>query len=98
MTVDAGRVTGFAEKGAAGPGDINSGVYLLGDIFQGQDLGERFSFENDFLVRHIGRLRSLAFMAAGPFVDIGTPEGYRIAQTMSLAAADPARAAGRRVE
>ena len=77
----AGRLVGFAEKGVAGPGWINSGHYVLPrTLFDGHDLPEAFSFENDFVVP---RLRSLEFQvveSAGSFIDIGVPEDYRRAQ------------------
>lgn len=72
-----GIVTGFIEKGANGPGDINAGVYLLpNDLFDGHDLPDRFSFENDFLGPFIDDLAPRACRARGPFIDIGVPDDY----------------------
>jgi len=73
-------VTGFIEKGASGPGDINAGVYLLPkNVFDAHDLPERFSFENEFLQPFIGEIAPRAFRARGPFIDIGVPDDYRSA-------------------
>lgn len=83
LELTRGRVTRFREKGAAGPGVINAGVYLLdGDVFAGFDLPEAFSLEKDFLQPHLGALAPLAFQATGRFIDIGVAEDYQRAQTL----------------
>jgi D-glycero-alpha-D-manno-heptose 1-phosphate guanylyltransferase len=82
LRVDGDRLTGFAEKGVTGPGPINTGHYVLPTaLFDGFDLPEVFSFENDFLVPHVETLGIEVFMARGRFIDIGIPEDYRRAQT-----------------
>lgn len=72
----AGYVTAFQEKDMAshGPGIVNGGVYLLSSTLLDQlAAGEAISLEHDFLEKlPPGTL--LAYRAAGPFVDIGTPE------------------------
>ncbi len=76
-----GVVTGFAEKGPAGPGLINGGCYLLRPaLFKTYRLSGRFSFEADLLRPEIARLRPAAYLASGFFIDIGVPEDYARAQ------------------
>jgi D-glycero-alpha-D-manno-heptose 1-phosphate guanylyltransferase len=76
------RVVGFVEKGHAGPGFVNAGVYILAQgIFAGLALEEEFSFERDFLSQHVSALKPLAFPSAGEFFDIGVPEDYWRART-----------------
>lgn len=85
-----GIVTGFLEKGRAGPGDINAGVYLLSrEILQRIPPGVPFSFEQQVLVPEVGAIRPLAFATDGLFIDIGVPEDYRRAQ--GLFASPPAQ-------
>jgi D-glycero-alpha-D-manno-heptose 1-phosphate guanylyltransferase len=43
-------------------------------------LGEKFSFEKDFLAREIGGLGVAAFEVDGFFLDIGVPEDLDRAQ------------------
>ena len=40
----------------------------------------RFSFEHDYLRAEAARLRPLAYLTDGWFIDIGVPEDYRAAQ------------------
>src|SRR6185437_736988 len=88
------RVTGFAARGAAGPGLINSGVYLVSPrLFYGHDLPRIFSFERDFLPVAAGAGRVAGFVTDGWFIDIGMPEDYDRAQ--GELAAQVAAAAGR---
>jgi NDP-sugar pyrophosphorylase family protein len=73
------EVVRFAEKaGSSGPGLINAGVYLLERrIFDDIDR-PAFSLEKDVFPGLVGKeLRGVA--GAGPFIDIGTPESYRLA-------------------
>lgn len=82
VTVEGGRVTGFGEKGRRGPGWINGGAYVLNrDSDWPEGLGKHFSFEKDFLERHLELLRPAAFRVTGFFLDIGVPEDYDRAQT-----------------
>jgi D-glycero-alpha-D-manno-heptose 1-phosphate guanylyltransferase len=79
------RVIGFREKEAVeGPGWINGGVYVLEDGWQRETAARReaFSLERDLFPELCGRpeLGFYAFRAAGPFIDIGTPESYQRAQ------------------
>ena len=82
VLVGEGRLRGFAEKGLAGPGLMNAGIYAwpadwLRDIF----VDRPSSLETDVIVRWLETGRRIDVLEhAGPFIDIGTPE--------SLAAAD----------
>ena len=77
-----GRVTGFREKGQAGPGLINAGCYVLPkNILDGFPVGKAFSLETDFLVGAVARQRFDVFVTKGQFIDIGIPEDFARAQT-----------------
>jgi D-glycero-alpha-D-manno-heptose 1-phosphate guanylyltransferase len=80
-TAADGRVLGYAEKGAAGPGTINGGLYLVRrDLFAGAGLPRQFSFERDFLERRCDDLRIYGLVTDGYFIDIGIPADYARAQ------------------
>jgi D-glycero-alpha-D-manno-heptose 1-phosphate guanylyltransferase len=80
--VEDGRVIGFRPGVPGGAGLINAGVYALRrGLFDGFDLPEVFSFEQDFMAPHIGRLSVGAVVADEPFIDIGLPESYALAQS-----------------
>ncbi|MGA9853594.1 MAG: nucleotidyltransferase family protein [Gammaproteobacteria bacterium] len=75
------RVTGFAEKGQMGSGDINAGMYL----FQKQALtgippGRPASLEQEVLPKLAADGRLYAYASAAYFIDIGVVEDYRRAQ------------------
>lgn len=83
VRVEGARVTRFEEKGGTGPGLVNAGVYLLQpELLSGEHLPEAFSFETDFLAARLAALAPLAWVADGPFVDIGIPADYQRAQAM----------------
>jgi NDP-sugar pyrophosphorylase family protein len=71
-----GSVLQFAEKGEAGPGLINAGVYVLqksvvAEIPEGRPVSlERETFPSLIGNRFFGEPGTFAFM------DIGTPESY----------------------
>lgn len=77
-----GRVIGFTEKGAAGPGLINAGCYVFNkgqlDAFP---LDEPFSLETAYLARAVTLEQFDVFVTQGQFIDIGVPEDYERAQT-----------------
>jgi D-glycero-alpha-D-manno-heptose 1-phosphate guanylyltransferase len=78
-----GIVTGFQEKRRMMKGMINGGVYCLrGNIFDGLDMPDKFSFERDFLAAQNDRLRICGAPCGGNFIDIGIPEDYVAAQTL----------------
>jgi D-glycero-alpha-D-manno-heptose 1-phosphate guanylyltransferase len=76
LEVAAGRVTHFGEKGAQGPGLINAGVYVLAaDLFaRYPPPAAPFSFETDFIPRHLQAARPAAHVTRAPFLDIGVPQ------------------------
>lgn len=77
------RVTGFVEKGKAGPGYINAGVYrLTNDMLGAFPDKSRFSFEQDVLVPAVEQGRVSAFTRTRAFIDIGIPEDYARAETV----------------
>lgn len=79
-------IQGFQEKGRAGPGYINAGVYLLSaDVMNRIPAGETFSFEQQLLVPQVNELRPRAFLTKGRFIDIGIPEDYDRAQRLFTA-------------
>lgn len=79
---DGMRVTGFQEKGRAGPGWINAGAYVIDREMQWPaSLAEKFSFESDFLAPEIEFVAPAAFAVQGFFLDIGVPEDLDRAQT-----------------
>jgi len=83
------RITGFSEKGAAGPGLINAGIYLMSrNLLAVPELPEVFSFERDVLEARLADLRPLAYQTRGRFIDIGVPEDYARAQGMFAASGD----------
>ena len=74
-------VRGFREKEVKGEGYINAGIYVLRkSVFEEVDLGDRFSFEQDFLGKTIGSLAMKGFPFKGIFIDVGTPEDFRRAE------------------
>ncbi len=82
VVIEKERVTGFEEKGRSGPGWINAGAYALNrNLPWPQGLGERFSFEKDFLAPEIAQLAPAAYKVDGFFLDIGVPEDLERAQT-----------------
>ncbi|MFO1413380.1 MAG: sugar phosphate nucleotidyltransferase [Burkholderiales bacterium] len=77
VQVDNGRVVAFHEKGSAGGGYINGGVYWMRrDLFASYDLPEAFSFERDFLGSRAQALAPRAVVTDAFFLDIGTPSTY----------------------
>jgi NDP-sugar pyrophosphorylase family protein len=77
-----GRVLAFHEKGHSGPGRVNGGVYLLEPGVLGLiPQGRAVSIEKETFPLLLNRRQRLyGYPAAGFFVDIGTPEGYRLFQ------------------
>ena len=83
LVVDGDRITSFAEKGAAGPGLINAGCYVLTtDALARFPLNHPFSIETDYLVPEVMRATVDVFVTKGMFIDIGSPKDYSRAQTL----------------
>jgi NDP-sugar pyrophosphorylase family protein len=78
----AGELRGFTEK-RPGRGVINAGIYLLRDSLVGELAGPPpLSFERDVFPQLIQRGVLLKVLAVeAPFLDIGTPESLRQAQS-----------------
>ncbi len=73
-----GKILGFEEKTADGPGLINAGIYRLdAAVFRG--LGESgFSFEKDVLPNVCSRAGAYSALLDGEFIDIGVPNDYKM--------------------
>ena len=82
VSIDAGRVTGFTEKGVAGPGWINGGGYFLTReaMHALPPAGAAYSFEDAVLAPSARAGHVAAFCGTEAFIDIGVPVDYRIAQ------------------
>jgi len=81
METEDGRITGFTEKGAPGPGLINAGCYVMGrHVLDEFDRGAAFSLERDYFYNAVHRQPFRAFVSDGLFIDIGVPEDYARAQ------------------
>lgn len=77
VITDNGYVTRFAEKGKAGPGNINAGVYVIKPgVFRRFKLPQKFSIESDFLLPYIKQIKPRAFATEQYFIDIGIPDDY----------------------
>lgn len=77
VQADGDRVTNFSEKGAGGPGWINAGLYRLhAKVFDAQQHGSVFSFENQILPSLAVNGKLGACQIDGTFTDIGIPEEY----------------------
>lgn len=76
-----GRVTGFEEKGGAGPGWINAGCYFLrATAIAALPAHGPCSFERELLEPWSQSFRVAAFTGTAGFIDIGIPEDYAAAQ------------------
>ena len=77
---DDSRVFGMNEKGKAGPGLINAGIYLFSKetIIKNIAAGAS-SLENDVFPRLLSE-GLFAYKTSGRFIDIGTPESYAKAE------------------
>lgn len=90
VRVEHGRVTGFVEKGATGPGYVNAGVYWIERALALDfPAAAAFSFESGVLVPAVAREAVAAFTATSGFIDIGVPADYQRAQQLFVAATDP---------
>jgi D-glycero-alpha-D-manno-heptose 1-phosphate guanylyltransferase len=71
------KIIGFEEKKYHESGLINGGIYLLNkDFFMSFDLGEKFSFEKDFLEKYYNSYAFYGLEFESYFIDIGIPEDY----------------------
>ena len=72
----AGRVESFLEKGQAGAGAINAGLYRLCRAALPAARSGAYSLEADILPALVARRAVTALPVAGSFIDIGVPEDY----------------------
>ena len=92
QTDSRGLVTGFAEKTNAEPnGLINAGVYVFNREILEHIPEEVCSLERDIFPKLLSR-GIYALEQTGMFVDIGTPDDYALAQTLSERLYDAVRA------
>lgn len=77
-----GEIRAFREKTpGAGPGLINAGVYLMETAHAAEiPAGRAVSIESEVFPNWIGD-GLYGFVSEGPFIDIGTPESYALANT-----------------
>ncbi|MDH4235672.1 MAG: nucleotidyltransferase family protein [Nitrospira sp.] len=81
VNVKSGLVCSFESSARGSAGYINAGLYLVSrTLFDGCELPDTFSFERDFLMPRVSRLRPHAFAVEGYFIDIGVPDDYERAQ------------------
>lgn len=91
VVIERDRIVGFHEKGNAGAGWINAGVYLFSPrLFDKLVLPDKFSFESDVLVPYVHELTLDAFQTYGCFIDIGVPQDYRLAEKIFAQTGQPA--------
>jgi NDP-sugar pyrophosphorylase family protein len=77
----SGRVTGFVEKGTAGPGCINAGVYLVErGLLAEIPAGRPVSLEREVIPGWIAA-GLYGHRTGGRFIDIGTEDAYRQAES-----------------
>ena len=77
------KITQFKEKQYQKSGLINGGVYILRKaifIEKGFSVGQKFSFEADFLEKFVADLVFYGFVSDTYFIDIGIPEDFAKAQ------------------
>lgn len=75
-------ITEFVEKGVAGPGPINAGLYCIARSLLNRLPLTAFSFESDLLKPEVRKLRPRAYLFSGVFVDIGVPDDLTLARDL----------------
>lgn len=82
VIVRDGILTGFMEKASGGEGLVNAGLYILTEQnLRADEMPRQYSFETEFLQRHLAALAPTAFISSGYFIDIGVPDDFRRAQS-----------------
>ncbi|HMN32492.1 MAG TPA: nucleotidyltransferase family protein [Chitinophagaceae bacterium] len=75
------QIIGFEEKKEASSGLINGGVYCIyRNSFMNIPLEKKFSFEKDYLEKHINERDLFGFVQNKYFIDIGIPDDYNKAK------------------
>jgi D-glycero-alpha-D-manno-heptose 1-phosphate guanylyltransferase len=84
VTQEDGKVTSFIEKSAAGgPGSINAGVYLVArELLAEIPPGRILSLEKDIFPNWIDQGFFGFCSDTSLFIDIGTPQSFRSAQSL----------------
>ena len=78
-----GKITKFNEKKFCEGGLINGGIYLVNrSFFESRLFPDKFSLENDILVKAAGTSVLNGVIFDDPFIDIGTPEDYQRASIL----------------
>lgn len=81
VKLDVCKVVGFTEKQPVKSGLINGGVYLMKTaLFNSYKLPRKFSFETDFMEKHLESLKICAMQVSEYFIDIGIPSDYEKAK------------------
>jgi len=76
-----GKIEGFIENHDGGIGIINAGCYLIAkQQLDKYKVGDKFSFETDYLPSYVKNNNMNVFVTQGHFIDIGVPEDYYRAQ------------------
>jgi len=72
------RIIGFLEKQQFEKGLINGGIYILNkEKFFSIDFPEKFSFEKDYLEKHLDSSLIMGYIQNEYFIDIGIPEDFK---------------------
>jgi D-glycero-alpha-D-manno-heptose 1-phosphate guanylyltransferase len=81
VELDVCKVVAFREKRPMKSGLINGGVYITNkSILNDFKIGEKFSFETDFLEKSLDTLKLCAMRCSEYFIDIGVPLDYEKAK------------------
>jgi NDP-sugar pyrophosphorylase family protein len=77
-----GAILRFEEKGETGAGLINAGIYVMNRaVLDTIPCVKRWSLEMDVFPEFVGK-GLYGMTVSGPFVDIGLPESYALAQSL----------------
>lgn len=75
------RIVEFVEKATTSKGLINGGVYIIKNVSTSfLPINGVFSFEKDFLEKHLDKFNIGGYICNEYFIDIGIPKDYTIAQ------------------
>ncbi len=85
VTLAEGKVTGFAERGGAAAGLINGGIYMLRREILRDIPPPPCSIEREVFPRLAAEGRLWGIEGNGMFIDIGVPQDFERAQTMTFA-------------
>lgn len=77
ITDKEGKITSFSEKKENSDGLINGGIYILNkNGFNQINPGNKFSFESDFLEKHLNEDAFFGYVQDSYFIDIGISDEY----------------------